>query len=225
MTSISNSTVQQFIERQRELFNQFRYKLTPEDVLRMFKDGLFSREEMERFMFPGSDPSICFSSKRWLYAVANLANMIGLGTHLTCSDPEQWRIPSFSIGETEEDSGIPLSSSFERQIISVVYEEYPIEEGEWFFVVGCRHDGNQYLDPEFYALVSVNRTVEGYRQGDIQIYTSRTMSNIEDYAMTPEQQVSYCESLNPEMQDEPDYDSEDYMLMRHILLRGYDVYG
>lgn len=219
------STVQQFIERQRELFNQFRYKLTPADISRMFEDGLLSRERMEQYLFPGADSSVCFASLRWLYAVANIDGMIGPMSHLTCSEPEQWRVPSFWIDDLGEDNGVVLDSSFERQIVQVVYEECPVENGTWFFVVGCRGDGDQMQEPEFYAFVNVIRSPRGYHPGDITIYTSRTLANIEDYAMTNEQRARYFYSdYYDDMDDLLDYDSDDFNLMRHIVAHGYSSF-
>ena len=216
------STVQQFIERQHELFNQFRYKLSPTDALRMFEVGLLSREQMGQYLFPGADSGVCFASSRWLYRVANIAGMIGPKTHLTCSEPEQWRVPSFWIDEVGQDNGVVLDSSFEQQIVQILYEECPVENGTWFFVVGCRSDGDQTQEPEFYAFVNVIRSPCGYHPGDITIYTSRTLANIEYHAMTNEQRARYFYSDDSDdMDDVLDYDSDDFYLMRRIVTHGY----
>jgi hypothetical protein len=182
-----------FIGRQRELFNQFRYELTPEGVKKMFEEGILNREKLEPYVIPGVNYDSCVSSPKWLFGVVNIAGMAGILTHLACFTPEQCRVQSFPINDVEQDYGVLLDNSFENQIVNVLYEEEPLSEGNWIFIVGCRFDYDQtlYREPEFYALVSINRTLAGYTPQDIKIYTSRKLSNIVNCVLTMEQRLRY----------------------------------
>lgn len=219
----SQQYIQQFIQRQSEIFNQFRYSLTPEDTLYMFKNGLIHRKQIEKYLFPTADPTICFNSPAWLFSVSKIAGLVGINTHLTCSNPEQWRIKSFYTKDTDIDYGVVLDTSFENKIMCVLYEEQPLEIGNWFCIVGCNNDGELTQHPEFYALISITRSIKGYGIGDIRIYTSYSLENIQNYAIKYEQEIANNDYISEDIDEIFDYDLDDFDLTRHIIVNGCDI--